>query len=343
MSRSKHPSKPLIERLRVRRRQFLTLSAAVVAAPLMPAVAAPLDYPVRPITIVVPFAAGGPLDTYARILVERMRVVLGKPVVIENITGAGGSIGTGRVARAAPDGYQLIFGGWATHVVNGALLKLSYDVAKDFEPVAQVASQPLLLVGNTAVPATTLKEVIAWLAANPDKATFGQSGTGSATHIAAVFFQRETRTRFASVSYRGAAQAIQDLVAGQIDLKFEQPATALPLIRAGRVKAYAVTAPRRLSAAPDIPTMDEAGLPGLHVSLWNAIFAPQGTPAPVIAKLNDAITDALADRALHMRLSELGLEIPPREEQSPQALAALQSAEIARWWPIVKAAGIKVE
>jgi tripartite-type tricarboxylate transporter receptor subunit TctC len=264
-------------------------------------------------------------------------------VIVENVTGGGGSIGTGRVARSAPDGYSLILGGWATHVVNGAVLSPPYDVLNDFEPVATVTSQPLLIVGSNRFPANDLLGVIAWLKANPDKASMATSGSGSATHIAAVFFQRETRARFAMVPYRGGSQAVQDLISGQVDLKFEQPANSLGLLRVGQIKAYAVAAKRRLTAAPDIPTTDEAGMPGFHISLWNAIWAPKATPQHIIAKLNAAVVDALADPALRTRFADLGLEIPPREEQRPEALGTLQRAEIEKWWPIIKAAGIKPE
>jgi tripartite-type tricarboxylate transporter receptor subunit TctC len=325
------------------RRKFLHLAAGAATLPTVSRIACAQAFPSRPITLGVPFTAGGGVDTFSRILAERMRVPLGQPAMIENVTGGGGSIGTGRVARAAPDGYSLILGGWATHVVNGAVLSLSYDVLNDFEPVATVTSQPLLFVGSNRFPANDLHGVTAWLKANPDKASMATSGSGSATHIAAVFFQRETRARFAMVPYRGGSQGVQDLISGQVDLKFELPANSLGLIRDGQIKGYAVAAKRRLVAAPNIPTADETGMPGFQISLWNAIWAPKATPAPIIAKLNAAVVEALADPALRTRFADLGLEIPPREEQTPEALGAFQKAEIEKWWPIINAAGIKPE
>ena len=300
-------------------------------------------YPSRPITMIAPFPAGGPLDTLARILAERMRVSLGQPVIVENVTGASGSIGTGRVARAAGDGYTLGLGNWPTHVINGAVFKLQYDVRNDFEPVSLLATNPLLIVAKKAMPANDLKELIAWLKANPDKAAQGTSGAGGATHIAGVFFEKETGTRIQFVPYRGAGPAMQDLMAGQIDLMIDPAANSLPQVRAGTIKAYAVTAKSRLAAAPEIPTVDEAGLPGFYVSTWLAFFVPKGTPKNIIAKLNAAVVEALADPAIRQRLAGLGHEIPQREQQTPEALGAFHKAEIEKWWPIIKAAGIKAE
>jgi tripartite-type tricarboxylate transporter receptor subunit TctC len=300
-------------------------------------------YPSRPITVVVPFSAGGAFDTVGRIMAERMKESLGKPVIIENVGGAAGSIGVGRVARATPDGYTLSFGIWSTHVVNGAIYALPYDVLKDFEPISLVASAPQVIVSRNAIPAKTLRELIAWLKANPDKATLATVGSGSPPHVAGILFQKLTDTRFRFVPYRGGAPALQDLLAGQVDLSILQPAVVLPHVRAGTIRAYAVTATTRLDSAPDIPTADEAGVPSLHVDTWSGLWAPKGTPKTVIARLDAAVVGALADPEIRRRLAEIGQEIPPREQQTPEALAALQAAEIDKWWPIIKAANIKGE
>ena len=299
------------------------------------------DYPARPITVVVPFPAGGPSDTLVRILGEQMRGTLGQPIVIENVAGASGSIGVGRVARAAPDGYTLILGSWVTHVVNGVVYALKYDVVNDFEPISLIATNPLLIVAKKATPADKLSELIAWLKANPDKATQGTTGAGSALHVAGVFFQKETGARLPFVAYRGGALAMQDLVSGQIDMMIDVAANSLPQVQAGSIKAYAVTDKRRLAAAPTIPTVDEAGLPGLYVSIWFALWAPKGTPKDMVAKLNAAVAGALADGTVRQRLADLGQEIAPREQQTPEALGAFHKAEIERWWPIIRAANIK--
>ena len=301
------------------------------------------DYPARPITVVVPFPAGGPSDTLVRILGEQMRGTLGQPIVIENVAGASGSIGVGRVARAAPDGYTLILGSWVTHVVNGVVYALKYDVVNDFEPISLIATNPLLIVAKKATPADKLSELIAWLKANPDKATQGTTGAGSALHVAGVFFQKETGARLPFVAYRGGALAMQDLVSGQIDMMIDVAANSLPQVQAGSIKAYAVTDKRRLAAAPTIPTVDEAGLPGLYVSIWFALWAPKDTPKDIVAKLNAAVAGALADGAVCQRLADLGQEIAPREQQTPEALGTYHKAEIDRWWPIIKAANIKAE
>ena len=300
-------------------------------------------YPSRPITFVVPFAAGGPLDAMARVLSEPMRRALGQPVLIETVTGASGSVGVGRVARAAPDGHTVSIGHWNTHVANGAVYDLPYDLLRDLEPVALLPSNPMLIVSRTGVPASNLQELITWVKSNPDKVTAGTAGAGSGTHISGVFFQKMTGTRFPLVPYRGTGPAMTDLMAGQIDLIVDQASNSMNQVRAGRIKAYAVTAKSRLPSAPDIPTVDEAGLPGFHMSMWYGLWVPKGTPKDVIARLSAAAMDALANPAVTNRFAELGLEIPPREQQTAEALGALQRAEIAKWWPIIKAANIKAE
>jgi len=298
-------------------------------------------YPSRPITVIWPFAAGGPGMALLRILEPRMAAALGQPLVIDTISGAAGSIGTGRLARAAPDGYTIGIGQWDTLVLNGAMHALPYDVQTGFAPIALFASNPQLIVSRSSLPAGNLKELIAWLKANPDKASQATGGAGSASHISGAYFQNATGTRFQFVPYRGAAPAMQDLLAGQIDLMFDQVANALPQVQSGKIRAYAVTSRTRLAAAPDIPTVDEVGLPGFYISVWRGLFAPKGTPKEVIAKLNAAVADALSDETVRQRLADLGQDVPSREEQTPDALGALHKAEIAKWWPIIKAANIK--
>jgi tripartite-type tricarboxylate transporter receptor subunit TctC len=298
-------------------------------------------YPARPLTMVVPFAAGGPNDAIARTLAARMQVSLGQPITIENVDGSAGSIGTGRLARAAPDGYTLGIGYWGTHVANGALYTLAYDVVGDFEQISLLVESPLLIAANKMTQANNLKDLVAWLKANPDKSSWAVPGSGS--HVASVFFQKETGTRFRLVPYRGAGPAIQDMAAGRIDMGMLNIGLVLPPVRQGAIKAYAVTAKRRLAAAPEIPTVDEAGFPGLYSSVWFGFWAPAKTPKDAIARLNSATVEALADPAVRGRLGDLAQEIFPREQQTPEALAALQKSEIAKWWPIIKAAGIKGE
>ena len=300
-------------------------------------------YPSHPFTIVVPFAAGGPMDVVARLLADGMRSPLGQPVVIENVVGAGGSIGTGRVARAAPDGLTIGYGGWPTHVINGAVYALSYDVINDFEPVSLTASAPWLLVAKNDMPGDDLNGLIAWLKANPDKASAGSGGVGSASHAIGALFRIASGTRFQIVPYRGNAPAMQDLIARRLDMLFDSPATALPQVRAGRIKVYAITGKERLASARDIPTADEAGLPGFEVSSWHALWVPKGTPKGMIEKINGAVVAALADPTVRQRLADLGQAIPTREEQTPEALGRLQRAEIEKWWPVLKAAGMKGE
>src|ERR1700738_5192469 len=301
------------------------------------------SYPSRPITIVVPFPAGGPTDTLGRILAERMTVTLGQSVIVENPTGAAGTIGTGRVARSAPDGYTTILGHWQTHVINGAPYTLSFDVVKDFEPISLVADCPVWFIAKAALPPKDLAALIAWLKDNPGKATVGIGGVGGGADVVGTYFQKNTGTRFQFVPYRGAAPMIQDLVAGQIDLTFTQVASALAQVRAGQLKAYGVMSKARWPAAPETPTFDEVGVPGLHASFWHGLWAPRGTPKDIIARLNAALVEALDDAGVRRRLAEIGQGTWPREQQTPEALAAQQKAEIEKWWPIVKAANIKAE
>jgi tripartite-type tricarboxylate transporter receptor subunit TctC len=302
------------------------------------------DLPARPITVIVPFPPGGAVDPVARIIAEHMRASLGQSVVIENVTSGGnGIVGVGRVAHATPDGTTIGFGNWSTNVVNGAIYALPYDLLDDFEPIALVATTPQVILSKNAVPAHSLAELIAWLKANPGKASLGTVGNGSATHVAGLFFQKFTGTSLLLVPYRGAAQGMQDLLGGQLDLMMPQATLALPQVRAGTIRAYAVMAGTRLASGPDIPTVDEAGAPGLYLSTWSGLWAPKGTPTPIIARLNAAVMEALANPSVRQRLGDLGQNIPLPIQQSPQALGAFQRAEIEKWWPIVRAAGIKGE
>ena len=320
------------------------ITAAVVAATLIGTVCAQAqNYPSRPITVLSGFAAGGPTDVVMRILADRMRTTLGQPIVIENAVGASGSIAVGRVVRSASDGYTLSIGHWSTHVVNGAIYSLTYDMLSDLEPVALLPSNPMIVVSKKAAPASNLKELIAWIRANPNKISVGTAGPGSGTHVAGIYFQRLTNTQLTFVPYRGTGPAMQDLMAGQIDLIVDQAANSLPQVRNGNIKAYAVTAKQRLATAPEIPTVDEGGLQGLYVSTWYGLWAPKNTPRTVIERLNGAVVDALADAKVRQRFGELGLELPARDQQTPEALGAFHRAEVERWWPIIKAANIKGE
>jgi tripartite-type tricarboxylate transporter receptor subunit TctC len=320
------------------------LTAALTLLAVGVAGAQAQSYPSKPVTIIVPFAAGGPTDAMARALSDRMRQALGgQTIVIENVTGAAGSIAVTRGARSAPDGYTISMGHLGTHVINGAIYSLPYDLIEDFEPVALLGSNPMLIVSKNAMPAKNLTELVAWLKANQDKTTIGTAGVGSGTHFSALYFQNLIGTKIPYVPYRGTGPALQDLVAGQIDLIVDQASNSLPQVQAGRIRAYGVTDTKRLAAEPSIPTVDEAGLPGFHVAVWSAFWVPKGTPKDIVAKLNSAVVESLADPAVRKRLGDVGVDIPAREQLTPEALRALQKAEAAKWWPMIKAANVKPE
>ena len=313
------------------------LAAAITSAAAQP-------YPSRPITMVVPFGAGGPTDALARIVAQRMSVALGQTVLVENVTGASGTVGIVRVVRAAPDGYTIILGNWPSFVVASMTYAISYDVLADFEPIAQMPNNPYVVVSKNDLPAKDLKELVAYLKANPGKVSVGTGGAGTGQHVSGVYFQKATGTDFTFVPYRaGSSNVMRDLVAGHIDLTFDQAISALPYVRNGQVRAYAITAKSRIASAPDIPTVDEAGAPGVYISTWFGLWAPKGTPTEALSKLTAAAMELLADPAVAKRLTDLGQEIPPAEQQTPAALSALLKAEMEKWAPIIKGAGIKAE
>lgn len=327
----------------VLRRRLLRLAAGCSVLFALPHLAFAQTYPSKPITMIVPFAAGGSTDVIGRILAERMRVSLGQTIIVENATGAGGTIGVSRAVRAAPDGYTLSLGQNGSHVITGATYaNLPYNLITDFEPVSLLVISPFVITTTKAVPANNLKELIAYLKANPGK-TVGNAGMGSITHVAGLVFQSVTGTQLQFVPYRGTGPAMQDLVAGQIDMMVGDPITAMPQVRAGLLKIYGVASDVRLPSAPEVPTVDEAGLPGYHISLWHGLWVPKGTPKLVIKRLHEAVLDALADPATQAKLAQAGQEIFPRDQQTPEALAALQKSDIEKWWPIIKASGFKVE
>ncbi len=327
--------------MRLPRRQFLHMAAGAAALPAMSRITEAQTYPTRPITMVVPFPAGSSADATARVLAEQIRGLLGQPVIIENVSGADGSIGTGRVARARPDGYTIELGVTSTHMMNGAVYSLPYDVVNDFAPISPLVTVPTVLFARKTMPAKDLNELIAWLKANPNKAAAGIAT--SLLRLTTAFFQKETATQFTFVPYRGGPTLLQDLVAGQIDLVFGY-ADRLPLVRAGSIRAYAVASDTRLSLAPDIPTFGEMGLPlSFSGAGWQGLFAPKGTPKEIIDRLNAATVQALADPLVRSRLADLGFEIFPLEQQTPSALGAFQKAQIEKWWPLIKELGIKPE
>jgi tripartite-type tricarboxylate transporter receptor subunit TctC len=317
------------------------LAAAILALGLGGAQAQ--TYPSRPITIIVPFAAGGPTDVIGRALAEKMRATLGQPVLIENVTGAGGSLGVARAVQAAPDGYTISMGNTGTHVASGAIYPLKFDLLTDLEPLALIATNPMVVVTKNALPAKNLSELIAMLKANPGQVPTGTAGVGSASHLAGVYFQVVSGTKLNFVPYRGTGPAMQDLVAGQIDMIVDQTSNSINQVRAGSIKAYVVSDEKRLAGAPDVPTAAEAGLPAFQVAVWNGFWLPKGTPKDVTAKLSAAVIEALADTTVRKRLADLGLDIPAPAQQTPEALGKYHKAEVEKWWPIIKAANIKPE
>ena len=319
------------------------LILAVLAVLISGGAALADNFPSRPITIVVPFSAGGPSDAMARILAERMKVTLGESLLVENVTGAGGSIGVGRAVRSPPDGYTISFGHLGTHVANGAIYKLGYDLVADLEPVALLPSNPMIVVSKNAVPAKSLKELLEWLKARPTPASAGTAGAGSGSHIAGLYFENITGIKLQYVPYRGTGPAMNDLVAGQIDIIVDQLSNSINQVRAGNIRGYAVTDTRRAESASDIPTADEAGLPGFHMTLWSGLWVPKGTPKEIVDKLNASAVDALNDPAVRKQLENLGLQMPSKDRQTPQALGDWQKAEVAKWWPMIKAANVKVD
>ncbi len=300
-------------------------------------------FPSRPLTLVVPLATGGSTDVIGRLMAEGMRTALGQPVIVENTPGAGGTIGVGRVSRATPDGYTFLIGQWGTNVASGAIYPLQFDLLKDLEPIALIATQPFFIVSRKTMPANNLKELIAWIKANPDKASQGNSGIGTPSHVAGILFQNAIDAKLQVVPYRSAGQSMQGLVAGDIDTTLDTPAISLPQLKGGNIKVYAVAAKNRLAVAPDIPTTDEAGLPGFYFSFWHALWAPKGTPKDIVDRLNGAARKALSDPALRNKLVGLAQEIFTEDQQTPAALAAFHKGEIDKWWPIIKAAGIKAQ
>jgi tripartite-type tricarboxylate transporter receptor subunit TctC len=324
-------------------RRLLTVMVATLLALASTGIAAAQDYPTRPITMIVPFPAGGATDTLARFLAERMRGIFGQPVIIENIAGAAGSLGVGRAVRSAPDGYTLSIGTSTTHMLTGGLYALQFDLLKDLEPIIQIGSEPLLIVGKKGLPADDLKGLIAYLKANPDKASVGIAGVGATGHLTGISFQKETGTKFQFVPYRGNAPAMQDLLAGQIDFMIKPSSNFKSLVAAGSIKPFAITGRTRLPSSPNIPTADEAGLPGFFASLWYGLWVPKDTPKDIIARLNATMVQILADPEVQKRFDELGIQITPLAQQSPEALRAFQKAETERWWPIIKASNLKAE
>jgi tripartite-type tricarboxylate transporter receptor subunit TctC len=330
--------------MKMSRRTFVKTSAAAASLSVIAPSAQAATYPTRPVTLIVPYGAGGPTDTIGRIVAEGLREALNGTIIVENVPGASGTIGVAKFRRAENDGYTLGLGNWPTFVFNGAIFPTAYDVTKDFEPIGHCVSDPQIIISRADLPANNLQELIAWFKTNPDKATQATGGPGSTSHVVGILFQRKTGTQFAFVPYRqGVGAAMVDMMAGRIDTMFSVAANAIPHIKSGKLKAYAVTGKERLREMPDIPTVDEAGLPGFYALNWHALFAPKGTPKPILEQLNAALMTALANPVIRKRLEELGQDITPKEQQTPEALTQILKTDIATWWPVIKDAGIKNE
>jgi tripartite-type tricarboxylate transporter receptor subunit TctC len=321
-------------------RKLLIATLAVLAGIV---VASAQPYPARPVTAIVPASAGGPTDTIARIVMARAQQLLGQNIIIENVGGASGTIGTGRVVRAEPDGYTLGIGGPNHYVVNASVYPLTYDTLKDFEPISMLSNGPMIIMSRNSLPAKNLTDLVAWLKAQGDNVTFGTGGLASPPHISGLSLQTVTGTKFQFVPFRGSAPALQQVIGGQLDIIIDQASSALSIVKGGNVRAYAVTAKQRLASALDVPTVDEAGLPGFYVSIWQGVWAPKGTPKEIITKLNAAIVGALGDPAVQKRLAEVGQELPSPEQMTPEGFGAFHKAEMDKWTPIIKAANIKPE
>jgi tripartite-type tricarboxylate transporter receptor subunit TctC len=320
-------------------------AATVVAVCVfVPTIAAQAEsYPTKPITLTIGFPPGGPSDTAARILGEHMKGTLGQPIVVESVTGAGATIAGAKVARAAPDGYNIILGNWTSHVGGGAIYPLNYHVMDDFEPIALLPASYLWIIGRSNLPANNLKELVAWLKANPDKGTAATVGVGSAAQMCLVDFANKSETKFRNIPYRGGAPAVRDLLGKQVDIGCLEVSQTLPHVAAGKLKPFGVVARKRSPAAPDVPTLAEGGVPNVELIFWQGLWAPKGTPKPIIEKLNDAVRQALADPAVRERFAKLGQEVPSNDELTPQALARHHKAELDKWWPAMKAAGIQLK
>ena len=321
----------------------LLCAVALAATAIVTSATAQSSFPSRHVTMVVPLATGGSTDTIGRIVAEGMRPHLGQPVIVENAPGAGGTTGVIRVARSAPDGYTMQIGQWGTNVASGAVHNLPINLLTDLEPVALIATQPFMIVGKKTLAPNNLKEMIAWLKENAGKVSVGTSGPGSPSHVSGVFFQNAIGGKFQFIPYRSAGLSTQDLVAGQIDMIMDTAATSGPHVKNGLLKAYAITGKTRSAALPDVPTVDEAGLPGFYFYFWHAIWVPKGTPKEIRARLNEAVVKAIADPVTRKRLIDIGQELYPAEMSTPEALAKFQKEEIEKWWPVIKAAGIKAQ